>query len=101
MCSSDLFATLTDQHQDQVITGTPPGAAGVDKDVSPLGGGEPYRFRVADYANLLKPRVMMLVVFTAVTGLVIAPGQIDLLTAVIATLCVAIGAGASGAINMW
>ncbi|MCR4378824.1 MAG: heme o synthase [Rhodospirillales bacterium] len=70
-------------------------------DVVGLGGGEPYRFRIADYANLLKPRVMMLVVFTAVTGLVIAPGEIDLLTAVISTLCVAIGAGASGAINMW
>lgn len=66
-----------------------------------IGGGEPYRFRVADYANLLKPRVMALVVFTAVTGIVIAPGEISLITALVSTLCVAIGAGASGAINMW
>ena len=87
---------MSEENQDQVIAGTP-----ADEDVTPLGGGEPYRFRIADYANLLKPRVMALVVFTAVTGLVIAPGEISLLTAVISTLCVAIGAGASGAINMW
>ena len=72
-----------------------------DEDVHGLGGGDPYRFRIADYANLLKPRVMMLVVFTAVTGMVIAPGDIPWLKAIIATACVAIGAGASGAINMW
>lgn len=86
---------MNDKNQDQ------PASTAADTDVTGLGGGDPYRFRIADYANLLKPRVMMLVVFTAVTGLVIAPGQIDLLTAVIATLCIAIGAGASGAINMW
>jgi len=62
---------------------------------------ERYRFRIADYANLLKPRVMMLVVFTAITGMVIAPGHIGWVTALISTLCVAVGAGASGAINMW
>jgi protoheme IX farnesyltransferase len=90
---------LNDQNQDQ--TANTPANNAADADITGLGGGDPYRFRIADYANLLKPRVMMLVVFTAVTGLVIAPGQIDLLTAVIATLCVAIGAGASGAINMW
>lgn len=86
---------MNDKNQDQTSN------TAADADVTGLGGGDPYRFRIADYANLLKPRVMMLVVFTAVTGLVIAPGQIDLLTAVIATLCIAIGAGASGAINMW
>lgn len=64
-------------------------------------GGETYRFRIADYANLLKPRVMMLVVFTAITGVVLAPGEIPLWQSVIAILCIAIGAGASGAINMW
>lgn len=64
-------------------------------------GSESYRFRVADYANLLKPRVMMLVVFTAITGMVLAPGHIPLWQGLVSILCIAIGAGASGAINMW
>ena len=57
--------------------------------------------RVADYALLLKPRVMSLVVFTGLVGLYVAPGHIHPLLAAIATLCIAIGAGAAGAINMW
>jgi len=72
-----------------------------DLEATGLGGGAPYRFHIADYAALLKPRVMSLVVFTAVTGIVIAPGEITLLAAIVSTLCVAFGAGASGAINMW
>jgi heme o synthase len=60
-----------------------------------------HRFRVQDYAALLKPRVMSLVVFTAACGLILAPGAIALDTAIIAIICVAAGAGASGAINMW
>jgi protoheme IX farnesyltransferase len=59
------------------------------------------RFRVADYATLAKPRVMSLVVFTAVVGMLLSPGAIDPLTAVIAVTCIAVGAAASGAINMW
>ena len=59
------------------------------------------RFRVADYAVLLKPRVMSLVVFTALVGLLLAPGAIDPWTAAAAVACIAIGAGAAGAINMW
>ena len=59
------------------------------------------RFRAGDYAVLLKPRVMSLVVFTAGVGLALAPGSIDPLTGLAAILCIAIGAGASGAINMW
>lgn len=59
------------------------------------------RFRLADYGLLLKPRVMSLVVFTAMVGLVMAPGQIGSLEAFVAILCVSLGAGASGAINMW
>ena len=59
------------------------------------------RFRVTDYAVLLKPRVMSLVVFTALVGLLLAPGGIDPLTGVFAVVCIAIGAGAAGAINMW
>ena len=54
-----------------------------------------------DYFVLLKPRVMSLVVFTAVVGLVAAPVAINPLLAVIAILSIAIGAGASGALNMW
>jgi protoheme IX farnesyltransferase len=57
--------------------------------------------RAADYFALLKPRVMSLVVFTAVTGMVLAPGSLHPVLAVVAILCIAVGAGASGAINMW
>lgn len=55
---------------------------------------------VADYFALLKPRVMSLVLFTAVAGLVLAPGHVPLATALTALLCIAVGAGASGALNM-
>jgi protoheme IX farnesyltransferase len=55
----------------------------------------------ADYVALLKPRVMSLVVFTAFVGLVGAPATLNPLLAVIAVLSIAIGAGASGALNMW
>ncbi|MER2634526.1 MAG: heme o synthase [Rhizobiaceae bacterium] len=54
-----------------------------------------------DYLELLKPRVMSLVVFTALVGLVAAPGAINPFIAVVAILCIAVGAGASGALNMW
>ncbi|TPI38596.1 protoheme IX farnesyltransferase [Mesorhizobium sp. B3-1-9] len=55
----------------------------------------------ADFFALLKPRVMSLVVFTAFVGLVAAPVAINPLLAMIAILAIAIGAGASGALNMW
>jgi protoheme IX farnesyltransferase len=55
----------------------------------------------ADFVELLKPRVMSLVVFTAFVGLVAAPVTLNPLLAVIAILAIAIGAGASGALNMW
>ena len=54
-----------------------------------------------DYFALLKPRVMSLVVFTAFTGMVAAPGTIHPVLAAVAILCIAIAAGASGALNMW
>ncbi|NLS02628.1 protoheme IX farnesyltransferase [Rhizobium sp. P32RR-XVIII] len=54
-----------------------------------------------DYFELLKPRVMSLVVFTAFAGLVLAPGHINPLLGLISVLCIAVGAGASGALNMW
>lgn len=53
-----------------------------------------------DFFQLLKPRVMSLVIFTAVTGLVVASGDIDWISACIAILCIAVGAGAAGALNM-
>jgi protoheme IX farnesyltransferase len=54
-----------------------------------------------DFFELLKPRVMSLVVFTAFAGLVLAPGTINPVIGAIAILCIAVGAGASGALNMW
>ncbi len=56
---------------------------------------------VEDYWALLKPRVMSLVIFTAFCGLVLAPGSIHPWTAFVSLLCIAVGAGASGALNMW
>jgi heme o synthase len=59
-------------------------------------GGE-----VADYFALMKPRVMFLVVFTALVGLVSAPGSMHPVLAIASLICIAAGAGASGALNMW
>jgi protoheme IX farnesyltransferase len=56
---------------------------------------------LGDYVALLKPRVMSLVVFTGFAGLVLAPGALHPVLALVALLCIAAGAGASGAINMW
>ena len=56
---------------------------------------------VGDFVTLMKPRVMSLVVFTALTGLVLAPGGMHPVLAAIAIICIAVGAGASGALNMW
>jgi protoheme IX farnesyltransferase len=56
---------------------------------------------VRDYVDLLKPRVMSLVVFTALVGLVIAPAPIHPFAAALAVLAVALGSGAAGCINMW
>ena len=63
---------------------------------SGLGTAEP-----RDYFALMKPRVMSLVVFTAWVGLFVAPGQLSLPLAAASILCIAVGAGASGALNMW
>ena len=63
----------------------------------PLGGQGTAR----DYFELLKPRVMSLVIFTAIVGLVAAPGHIHPWFGFIAILCIAVGAGAAGALNMW
>ncbi len=59
-------------------------------------GGE-----VSDYVALMKPRVMFLVVFTALVGMVVAPGSMHPVLAIAALICIAAGAGAAGALNMW
>jgi protoheme IX farnesyltransferase len=56
---------------------------------------------VGDFIELMKPRVMSLVVLTALTGMVAAPGSIHPVLGLVAILAIAIGAGASGALNMW
>ena len=55
----------------------------------------------SSFYELMKPRVMSLVIFTALVGLVIAPEKIDFINSVLSLLFVAIGAGAAGALNMW
>jgi protoheme IX farnesyltransferase len=62
---------------------------------------EPSLAEFGDYLALMKPRVMSLVVFTALTGLAIAPSAIHPLIGFTALLCIAVGAGAAGALNMW
>src|SRR5471030_977420 len=56
---------------------------------------------VEDYLALLKPRVMSLVVFTGLVGMLVAPGHLHPVLGFTALLCIAIGAGAAGALNMW
>jgi protoheme IX farnesyltransferase len=62
---------------------------------------EPSLASVGDYLALLKPRVMSLVVFTALTGMAVAPAHIHPVIGFTALLCIAVGAGAAGALNMW
>ena len=57
--------------------------------------------RVEDYLALLKPRLMSLVVFTALVGMLLAPPGVHPVVGAISILCIAVGAGASGALNMW
>jgi heme o synthase len=71
-------------------------AAGSDADPA-----EPSLATVRDYIALLKPRVMSLVVFTALVGLAVAPGSVHPVTAFTALLCIAVGGGAAGALNLW
>jgi heme o synthase len=62
---------------------------------------EPSVAGVGDYLELMKPRVMSLVVFTALVGLVVAPGHVHPVIAFAALLCITVGAGAAGVLNMW
>ncbi|MDP4002312.1 heme o synthase [Methylobacterium sp. NEAU K] len=56
---------------------------------------------VPDYFALLKPRVMVLVIFTALVGMVVSQGHVQPAIGVISLLAIAVGAGASGCLNMW
>jgi protoheme IX farnesyltransferase len=67
----------------------------------PETAGREQTSRWQDFLALMKPRVMSLVVFTALTGLVCAGGKINPIIAAVAVFCIAVGAGASGALNMW
>src|SRR5262244_793510 len=66
-----------------------------------LAHAEPSVAGVGDYIELMKPRVMSLVVFTALVGLVLAPVPMHPVLAFTALLCITVGAGAAGALNMW
>src|ERR1044072_706182 len=71
---------------------------------APLPGtvyAEPSMAGAGDYLALMKPRVMSLVVFTALAGVVAAPGSMHPVLALCALVCIAVGAGAAGALNMW
>ena len=71
---------------------------------APLGASDDLELDLSearDWFALLKPRVMTLVVFSGAVGLLVAPGHLHPVLALTAILCIAIGAGAAGAINMW
>ncbi|PPR10528.1 MAG: Protoheme IX farnesyltransferase [Alphaproteobacteria bacterium MarineAlpha11_Bin1] len=77
----------------------------IDRSLNAPGGSAivplPQDTAVSDFIELLKPRVMSLVVFTGFAGIMVAPGEIHPVIAAIAVLCIAVATGASGAINMW
>ena len=56
---------------------------------------------ISDYIALLKPRVMILVVFTALVGIIAAPVDVHPFTILVSIIFIALGGGASGALNMW
>jgi heme o synthase len=76
---------MSDVRFDQVADGLPLGGQGT----------------AGDYFKLLKPRVMSLVIFTALVGMLAAPGHIHPVLGFVALLAITVGAGASGALNMW
>src|ERR671910_1274990 len=69
--------------------------------MQPRGVAQPADALVSDFMALMKLRVMSLVVFTGLAGLLVAPGSLHPLLAAVAVLCIAVGAGAAGVINMW
>ena len=77
------------------------GAEGATFSGTQAGAGARSGGQVSDYLALLKPRVMSLVVFSGFAGLYAAPGELHPFLAAVAVLCIAVNAGAAGAINMW
>jgi protoheme IX farnesyltransferase len=70
-------------------------------DISAYEGTDVGDGQFGDYVALLKPRVMSLVVFTALVGLIVAPGSVHPFVGFVSILFIALGGGASGALNMW
>ena len=60
-----------------------------------------YILFIKDYFSLVKPKVMTLVIFTALTGLIVAPGEVHPWIAFVSIFCIALGSGAAGVFNMW
>ncbi len=77
------------------------GGAAAEVELSPPAAELSAWTEIRDWVTLLKPRVMLLVVFTGVVGLLVAPGHLNPFLAAASVLCIAMGAGAAGAINMW
>src|SRR5258708_12058893 len=86
---------------DQVMSLASENAAFASPLQAEIAYAEPSMAGAGDYLALLKPRVMSLVVFTALAGLVVAPGHMHPVLAFFALVCIAVGAGAAGALNMW
>ena len=83
-----------------------PAVAGADRgdiesSLSPLSASPDDISTARDWLMMLKPRVMTLVVYSGLAGLLVAPGHLHPVLAIAAILCIAVGAGAAGAINMW
>lgn len=70
-------------------------------DLSVRYGPAEHEASVGDFFALMKPRVMSLVIFTALAGMLAAPGDLHPVIGFASLLCIAVGAGASGALNMW
>ena len=83
------------------VTTIQPGGAKAPLDESTPGLSATGLSEVRDWVELLKPRVMSLVVFTGLVGLLVAPGSIHPILGLTAILCITVGSGAAGAINMW
>ena len=76
-------------------------AVGKGGAAAPLFTGNQAGTELRDWIALLKPRVVSLVVFTGLVGMCVAPGRLNPVIALTAILCIAVAAGAAGAINMW
>jgi protoheme IX farnesyltransferase len=77
------------------------GVGGRETAATPVRSAAYQSSEVKDWIALLKPRVMSLVVFSGLIGLLVAPGHLNPVLAFTAVLCIAVAAGACGAINMW